>query len=345
MIDMSKIKQGVVRMFDVNMGLKAGEKVLVVTDIPTMNEWKMKTTDELTDLIQRALLAKAVSEIATESFPNCPVEFHPYPSVGRHGTEPGLEVSEKLKTPDVVVAITSYSLSHTEARENATKFGVRVVSMPGFLADMFYPEGPMIADYTKIKLETEKLAKLISDAKEVVVKTTAGTNLKCSLKGRTCGVDVGIYVERGSWGNLPSGEAYIAPLEETAEGRVVVEKGWFLGLTENMNFLFRGGEVIEVLGGGEVGDEFRELLNPGVDEEPYRSRRNLAELGIGTNPSAKRTDNVLEAEKIKGTIHVALGDNAHMGGRVIADLHQDFILPKPDLYLNGKLVMKNGRIM
>ena len=344
MIDKEKIKQGVVKMFKVNMGLKAGEKVLVVTDVPTMDDWK-KTTEQLTDFVQRTLLAKAVSEIASESFPECLVEFYTYPSVGRSGIEPGAEVAEKLKTADVLIAITTYSLSHTEAREGATKAGVRVASMPGFLVDMFYPEGPMDADYTKIKEETEKLATLITDAREVIVKTSAGTDLKFSLKGRTSSVDTGIYTQRGAWGNLPSGEAYIAPLEGTAEGRVVVEKDWCAGLTENMTLIFRGGEVVEVLGGGKVGDEHRELLKPGVDEEPYKSRRNLAELGIGTNPYARRTDNVLEAEKIKGTIHIAVGDNAHIGGKVTTDLHEDFVLPKPDLYIDGRTIMKNGKII
>jgi len=345
MIDKEKIKQPVVNMFKVNMGLKASEKVLVVTDVPTMDDWKKKTTEQLTDHVQRTLLAKAVSEIAAESFPECPVEFYAYPSVGRHGADPGAEVAEKLKTTNVLVAITSYSLTHTDARGGATKAGVRVASMPLFLIDMFYPEGPMTADYTKIKVETEKLAKSVTDAKEVVIRTRTGTDIKFSLKGRNGRVDAGIFTERGAWGNLPSGEAYVAPLEGTAEGRVVVEKEWFAGLTENMTLVFRNGEVIEVVGGGKVGDEYRDLLKPRVKEEPYKSRRNLAELGIGTNPYAKRPDNVLEAEKIKGTVHVAVGDSSHMGGKVTADLHQDFVLPKPDLYVDGKLIMKNGEII
>lgn len=345
MIDKEKIKQPVVNMFKVNMGLTPGERALVVTDVPTMDDWGKKTTEQLTDHVERTLLAKAVSEIAAESFPECPVEFYAYPSVGRHGTEPGAEVAEKLKTADVLIAITSYSLSHTEARESATKAGVRVASMPLFLIDMFYPEGPMTADYTKVKEETEKLAGSITEAKEVVVKTPGGTDMKFSLKGRTGRVDAGIFTERGAWGNLPSGEAYVAPLEGTAEGRIVVEKGWFAGLTENMTLVFRDGDVVEVVGGGKVGDEYRELLKPGVDEEPYKSRRNLAELGIGTNPYARRPDNVLEAEKIKGTVHLAVGDSSHMGGKVTSDLHQDFVLPKPDLYADGKTIMKNGKII
>ena len=345
MIDKEKIKQPVVNMFKTNMGLKAGERVLVVTDVPTMDDWTKKSLKQLTDFIQRALLAKTVSEIAREGFLDCPVEFYVYPSVGKHGTEPSDEVTEKLKTPDVLIAITSYSLSHTDAREGASKAGVRVASMPGFTVDMFYPGGPMAADYTKIKEETEKLAKLITDAKEAVIKTPAGTDITFSLEGRSGNVDAGIFTERGAWGNLPSGEAYTAPLEGTAEGRVVVEKEWCAGLTENMTLVFGKGEVVEIIGRGKIGDEFRELLKPGVDEEPYKPRRNFAELGIGTNPFAKKPDNVLEAEKIRETVHVAVGDSSHMGGTVNADLHEDFVLPKPDLYFDGKPILKSGEII
>lgn len=345
MIDKEKIRQPVVNMFKTNMGLKAGEKILVVTDVPTMDDWKKKSLKQLTDLIQRTLLAKTVSEIARESFLDCPVEFYVYPSVGKHGTEPSDEVTEKLKTPDVLIAITSYSLSHTDARESASKAGVRVASMPGFLVDMFYPGGPMAADYVKIRKETEKLAKLITDAREVVIKTPAGTDISFSLEGRSGNVDAGIFTEKSAWGNLPSGEAYTAPLEGTAEGRVVVEKEWYPGLTESMTLVFGKGEVVEIIGGGKIGDEFRELLKPGVDEEPYKSRRNFAELGIGTNPFAKKPDSVLEAEKIRETVHVAVGDSSHMGGTVNVDLHEDFVLTKPDLYFDGKHIIRSGKIV
>lgn len=345
MIDKEKIKKGVVDMFNVNMGLKEGEKVLVVTDIPTMDDLKKMTNEQLTDFFQRTLLAKAVSEIARENFLESPVEFYVYPSVGRHGAEPGAEVAEKMKTGDVIIAITNYSLTHTNARESATKAGVRFASMPLFLIDMFYPEGPMAADYMKIKEETEKLAKLLTDAEEAIIKTPVGTDIKLSLNGRRGLVDTGILSEKGAYGNLPAGEAYIAPLEGTAEGIVVVENSWYRDLKENMSLMFRDGEVVEISGGGDVGGEFKELLKPGVDDEPYRSRRNFAELGVGTNPHAKRPDNVLEAEKIKGTLHIAVGNNSHMGGKVTADLHQDFVLPNPELYLNGKHVMKSGKLI
>jgi len=125
----------------------------------------------------------------------------------------------------------------------------------------------------------------------------------------------------------------------------VVEPNWYPDLKEKMTMVFRKGYVAEIVGGGRIGDEFRGLLDFKKKEEPFLSRRNLAELGIGTNPNAKRTDNVLEAEKIKGTIHLGIGDNSHMGGRVSSDLHQDFVIPKPTLILDDETVMRDGKLL
>jgi len=211
--------------------------------------------------------------------------------------------------------------------------------MPGFLAEMFDPAGPMAVDYRQVAAEAEAIARQLTDAREAWVRSPAGTDIRFSLVGRAGMSDTGLYLQRGEWGNLPAGEAYIAPVEGTAEGVLVVQAGWHPGLTEEMRLVFRAGQVVEVLGGGRVGEELRQFLRPGDDAPLYAARRNLAELGVGTNPNARRPDNVLEAEKIRGTVHIAIGDNAHMGGRVAADFHEDFVVPQAELWLDGKRVL------
>jgi len=345
MPDKEKLVNGTVNMLKVNMGLKDGEKIVVITDVPTAEEWKAKTSAKLAEMLERSILAKMVSEIAAEKFSKNTVEFFTYPSIGKHGTYPGKEVEEKMKSADVAIAITNYSLTHTDARVNACKAGKRVLSMPMFMAEMFYPGGPMTADYREIDKETRKIAEWITKANETRVTSPGGTDITLSVKDRKGMVDTGIFIEKGAWGNLPSGEAYCAPVEGTANGKIVVEPNWYPDLKEKMTLIFKNGYVAEIVGGGKIGDEFRNLLDFKKKEEPYISRRNLAELGIGTNPNAKRPDNILEAEKIKGTVHLAIGDNSHMGGKVSADLHQDFIIPKPTWMLDGKPVMKDGKLL
>lgn len=345
MIEKEKIVSGVMNMLKVNMGLRDNEKALVVTDIPTAEEWKTKPSEKLTEATERSTLAKMVSEIAAEKFPKNTVEFFTYPSVGKHGTYPGKEVEEKMKNAKVTIAITTYSLTHTDARLNACKAGGRVASMPNFLAEMFYKGGPMAADYREIDKETRKIADWITKAKDVKITSPGGTDITFSVKNRNGMVDAGIFTEKGSWGNLPSGEAYCTPLEGTANGKVVVEPNWYPDLKKKMTLVFKKGYVTEIVGGEKIGDEYRALLDFSKKEEPYISRRNLAELGIGTNPNAKRPDNLLESEKIRGTVHLAIGDNSHMGGKVSTDLHQDFIIPKPTWILDGKAAMKDGKLL
>jgi leucyl aminopeptidase (aminopeptidase T) len=338
-----QIRQGVLDMLQVNMGLKDGEKLLVVTDLLIPLQWSSLEGEELMLASERSMLAKMVAEIASESYPRCKVEFYLYPATGQHGAEPGEEVAKKMAQADVVIAITNYSLSHTDAREQACQAGARLASMPTFEPQMFYPGGPMAADYQQVAKDTRVIAELLTTAQKAVVRSREGTELSFSLAGRPGQADGGIYTTQGAWGNLPAGEAYIVPLEGTAEGLVVVPKGGSVDITEEMTFIFEGGWLREIRGGGRGGHKLRQLMQFDSDAEEYRLRRNLAELGIGTNPNAKSPLNLLEAEKIKGTVHVAVGDNAHMGGQISCDLHEDFVLSRPDLILDDKPVIEAGQ--
>jgi len=349
-IEKDRIREGVINMFRVNMGVKEGERLLVVTDLPQREEWQQRDSSQLSGVLKRSMLAKMVSEIGIERFPQCTVEFFPYPMVARSGAEPGEEVARRMKGADVVIAITTHSLSHTDARVEACQAGARIASMPGFLTEMFYPGGPMAADYKHIAEETRPLAEMLTRAEEAIVRSRGGTDISFSLAGRQAGADTGLFREKGNFGNLPAGEAYIAPCEGTGKGQVVVEKGWFRGLKQDMVLYFQDGLVSDVQGGGEVGEMLKDLLGlakEGADWEQsaeYRARRNLAELGVGTNPNARSTSSVLEAEKIRGTVHIAIGDNAHIGGIVSADLHWDFVIPEADLMLDGRTIMQDGRL-
>lgn len=332
------IRSGVGNLLRVNMGLRPGESVLLVNDVPGANDWTLAYC-RVADIVKRSLMVKRMYEICLEEFKENRVEYLTYPCLGLHGSEPPQGVADRLRS-DVILAITSYSLSHTQARESATQKGCRIASMPGLEYEMLRDDGPMAADYEAIGEETRRLAAMLTAAQKARVTTRLGTDLSFSLRGREGGADTGIMAQRGEWGNLPGGEAYIAPVEGTAEGRLVVPAGWFAGLERDMELEFRKGYVTSLKGGNQVGEEFRTLLSFG--DESLKHRRNCAELGIGTNPKAKRPDNTLESEKIKGTIHVAVGDSSHMGGLTESDLHEDFVIPEPTLYLDGRVVMEEG---
>lgn len=350
LIDRKQIEAGVLNMFRANMGLRPGEKILVVTDPPAMANWSSLNSAELERMVERCLLAKTVAAIAADQFRQNSVEFYAYPAVARSGAEPEPEVGRRMSAADVVIAITNRSLSHTDARQDACRAGARIASMPGFAARMFFADGPMSADFQEVDRLTRPVAQRLSEAREALVRSPAGTDIRMRLDGRQAIADNGLFHHKGDFGNLPAGEGFIAPVEGSAEGQLVVEKGWARGLSENMTVRFQKGMVTEIAGGGAAGDNLRQMLGfgGGTDvpaERLYTERRNLAELGVGTNPKARSTESVLEAEKILGTVHIAIGDNAHIGGAVTADLHTDFVLPHTVLVLDGQTVMADGKLL
>lgn len=326
----------------VNMGLQQEESVLLLNDVPEPEDWE-KSFDFISDFMGRSLMVRQVFDFyqSLEKFNT--IDYLTYTSTGQHGSEPPDHVARLMKEYDVVLAITTFSLSHTNAREKASEFGTRIASMPGLELKMLQAGGPMSVDYEAIRQETNVLAKLIDKASTVRLESPAGTSIRFSIKNRVGMADTGILSGRGSWGNLPAGEVYTAPVEGTAEGVLVIPPGWYEGLTETMKLTFIKGYVASIEGGGKSGDQFRRLLQ--FENSEFQHRRNCAELGIGTNPLARNAQNTLEAEKIRGTVHIAIGDSSHMGGQTESDLHEDFVIPEPTLYLDERILLKRGKLI
>jgi len=65
-------------------------------------------------------------------------------------------------------------------------------------------------------------------------------------------------------------------------------------------------------------------------------------LGVGTNPKAKITGNVLEDEKVFGTAHIALGNNTAFEGKVDVPVHVDGVFTKPTIFLDKKKIIEKG---
>ena len=341
----NRVKDTIIKILRSNIGLKKDEKLLILADVPTNQNWYRNSYAEISEFVKRSIFAKFVSRFVTKNFPECIIEFYTFPTKGRHGANPGKSVEEMMMNANAVIAMTSYSITHTDACENASKSGTRIASMPMFLPEMFYPNGSLNVDYERMYMETEKIVKLLSNTEEAEIHTDEGTSLELNFKNRKGKGDTGILVEKGSLGNLPAGEAFIAPIENTATGKVVIPKGWFPRLGKDLEITLKDGTVVDLVGDSQIENQFRGILHLNDENGPYISRRMLAEFGIGTNPKAKLLSNVLEAEKIRGTVHIALGDNSHFDGKNRSDFHQDFIIPKATLILDKRKIIDNGKIL
>jgi leucyl aminopeptidase (aminopeptidase T) len=298
------------------MGLKPTERVLVVTD-------------DVQETIGRAFynVAKEMAADAT---------FMMMPQRSGNGVEPTPEIAAAMKAADVVMIPTSRSLSHTQARKAACQAGARVASMPGITMEMM--ERTLVADYEAVARLNDRIAKILTDGKEAHLTTPAGTDLYLGLETRDGDPDSGIYREKGIFGNLPAGEVYTAPLEGTSHGTLVVDGAMAgVGLVDSpIHMVVEKGYVTKI-SGGDSAQKLESLVAP-HGKEAY----NIAELGIGTNPKAILTGLVLEDEKVLGTVHVALGNNATFGGVVNVPSHLDGILLKPTLTVDGTPILKDG---
>jgi leucyl aminopeptidase (aminopeptidase T) len=212
------------------------------------------------------------------------------------------------------------------------------------LFDVSMLEGAMNIDWKALARTTKELAGIIDDAERILIKTPNGTSLSLSKKGRKAISDTGILTRRGSFGNLPAGEVYIAPVEGTATGRLVLDWAPTRQLLSPITLMVEKGVVVSISGKDTFASSLRQKLAERAENG------NIAELGIGTNSAAKRPDNILESEKILGTIHIALGDNSSFGGTVKTPFHQDFVFFKPTVTLvygegNKQIVLRNGKLL
>jgi len=81
-------------------------------------------------------------------------------------------------------------------------------------------------------------------------------------------------------------------------------------------------------------------------EAADKNAYNIAELGIGANPKARLNGNVLEDEKVLGTVHIAVGDNTSFtGGHMRSNIHLDGILLQPTVKIGERLLMQNGKLL
>ncbi|MBD3226861.1 MAG: hypothetical protein GF329_01630 [Candidatus Lokiarchaeota archaeon] len=337
MIDES-FKNGIKSIFKNNFGIKDQESIIILADYPTKKEYNYLSRDKIMSMIDRIFLAKNIYQIGKESKYNISIEI--YPCTGQSGKEIPQNAAKLMNENDIFLAVTTYSLSHTKARKEATENPPysRGASSPGITRKMFAPDGAMMADYNQIKKDTELLVEKLNNSKRGKIVSPNGTEVYFFINPESARLDTGIIKEKGDFSNLPAGEAFLAPIKEITTGRLIVSKGWFEDLKEDMTIEIDNGLVYQIIGGGAIGKKFNDLLfnEDKYDKKIRLSRRNIAEIGIGTNPKAKDPQNILESEKIKGTCHIAIGDNHTFGGTVESDIHVDFVIPNARLFLDKK---------
>ncbi len=294
------------------LGLEADESCVIVTDD------------------KRQPIGEALYDVASEI---TDATILRYPPGDQHGEEPPSPVAAAMLDADVFLAPTTKSLSHTRARGAANDAGARGATLPGITEDVFTTG--LDADYETIAQHCEDVLAQVEGADELRVTTPAGTDITFEPGAREWRDDTGIVHEPGDFSNLPAGEVFVSP--ENANGTYVVDGTMMphglLDEDEQLRFEVEDGFVTDISDRG-----VREQVEAASDQVG-RDAYNLAELGIGTNVAV--TDlvgSVLLDEKAAGTVHIAIGDDAGIGGDTDAPLHLDGIIREPTVYADGEEV-------
>ena len=202
---------------------------------------------------------------------------------------------------------------------------------------LFLDRPDPLAAWRELSARQARIVERLSSAREIHIEAP-GTDLRLRVDGRT-------WINSDGKRNMPSGEVFTGPLEDSANGtiRFTVPSGPRGVEVGGVQLTFEGGQVVAA--SAERGEDYLEAT---LNSDP--GARFLGELGIGTNAGIDRaTGSILLDEKIAGTVHLALGRSyPETGGTNTSAVHWDLICDLRDagrLSADGQMVNENGKFV
>jgi len=247
--------KGARTLIDVCTQVKPDETVLVVTDMYRL---------DIAKVIAGVAMDRGAEAIVTVIQPR-----------ERNGQEPPAPVAEAMKKADVVFTPVTYSITHTHAVKNAAAEGTRLIVMTDFTPEMMRGGG-IEADFEALKPVCMGVAQRLEEGADIRITTPAGTDITMSLEGRN---GIGIHPLCENLGGFPDyAEAAIAPVEDTAEGIMVIDVGvlgWEYLFRQPLRCVVKSGRVVEIDGGD---DADAALVGVPLDGQPLLEELPLAVL-------------------------------------------------------------------
>jgi leucyl aminopeptidase (aminopeptidase T) len=310
-------------LLDRCLGVREGERILLVRDDGT--------DDAVVAGLQEAIARRGASPVVA-----------PMPVPALPGAEPPEDVAAQMLEAGAVIELTSLFIGSSQARQRATRAGVRYLAMPGVRLDTFREDGPLTVDFDAIRSDAETVGRAWDEARSFRLTTPAGTDLTGSVAGRPGRVLHGLAREDGAYMAPPDIEAGTAPVEGTTTGVVVVDADLlFMGqgpLPEPVVIHIRDGEMVG-LEGAESG-RLQDMIARCADER----MSNVAEVSMAFNPSGRVCGVAMETESSRGTAHIALGNSIAYGGVVDAVAHLDCVMKDATIEMDGRPVMARGEV-
>ena len=245
------------------------------------------------------------------------------------------------------------------------KKSIRAVWTPGITEDIFMR--CVNIDYKQLAERCKRLSEKFDSAKAAHITSPAGTDVTVTLEGRRAMVDDGDFAKPGSGGNIPAGEAFISPVVGSSEGTIVFDGSMSFAdsdamLQESIRVKVEKGFATDITGGQEAKRLLKDIIQAQKDAAALESTgklpkgqgavyaknaRNIGELGIGLNPQAVISGNMLEDEKAFRTCHFAIGEN--YDGDAPSLIHFDGIVKNPTITIryvdeSEAVVLKDGEL-
>ena len=320
---MKKIMMGKIsdKLLDVNLGMKSGEKLLIVTEPEKIS---------IAETIAASAYRKDIEPVILIMMPR---EFD--------SAEPPKIIAEAMKASDAFLSVVGKSITHTNAVKDAIGNGSRGIVLTQFSEDMMI-HGGMECDFEKQAQLCKDMANALAGANHVHLTTPYGTDLTFSATGRR-GNALYCLVEPGQFSTAPTIEANVSPIEGTAQGKIVADASFpYIGiglLEEPIEFDVVDGFITDIRGGHQA-----EMLADNLESMNDPNVYNIAELGIGLNPDCRFIGLMLEDEGVFGSVHIGIGTSVNLGGTLKAACHYDAIMTKPTVVVDGRTILKDGEV-
>ncbi len=333
--------------------LGAGPNILTASETLLDDYFKLKPREHVAIITDGSnpKVVNALRLVLKTSFSHPETQMHVVNLLNpkRASSSPIPEAAKALSKSHVIIAPTAASISYSPETQRALKRGARLLSMAAVSPDLFVQALSM--DLRKMRqyvgrlkhvLKPRKTADgLVTGVKSVRIIDALGSDVTMEIAKRKLDVMDGTLHTQGVFENLPFGEVCLAPLEETATGKIVLK--WWKGKKPGEGLARLRLEKGKIVWGNKAAKAIISYQRKHGGENGLK----LGELGFGANPAFNYghiTGNPLPDEKIPG-VHLGLGKNTGFGGSIDCNVHRDYILFKPTVYFDGKRVIHQGKLL
>lgn len=321
-MEKEQMKKGARKIVELCAGVKPGERVLIVTD--TGIEYS---------------IAQALYEAALACGGDAAV------MLARPGEKPGEEpaplTAAAMRAADVILSPTTRTIFHSQAATQALKAGARLLSLTE-ISEKILVSGGIDADFKALQPRISWLREKFQKGGRARITAKNGTDITLDMTGRDAFACTGLCHEKGQRMGIPELEVFIAPIEGTSNGTLVIDAciSGIGGVKDPVVITLKDGRLFAIKGGGEA-----ERLLALLDASGDPACRVIAEFALGLNDKARVIGDIIEDEGVYGTGHFAFGNNVHFGGANPAPIHLDMVYWHPTVEIDGQLVMRDGRLV